>query len=174
MEEASELKHMYYAGDVTAMAGGSYEHGRIAMNLGIEIGGALRDRDCAVLGSDVLLQTGSQDMMVYPDLMVMSGPVARMQGRPSVVTNPLFIVEVLSPSTEAKDRGDKSHEYRITPSVRQYALVSQDKARVELHTRAGDGTWILTEVSGLAGNVELASLGCQVPMAAIYRGVLDA
>jgi len=172
-EEASEIKHLYYAGVVTAMAGGSFEHARLAMNLGGELYAALRGRDCGVLGSDVMFQTGSRDMLVYPDLMVICGPVSRMQGRANVVTNPVFVVEVLSPSTEAKDRGDKSHEYRTSPSVRQYALISQDKPRVEIHTRAEDGTWILSEVSGLDGEVAIASLGCRVPMAALYRGVLE-
>ncbi len=172
-EELSEAKHMYYAGIVTAMAGGTFEHGRLAMNLGGQLYGALRGRGCAVLGSDVLFETGSQDMLTYPDLMVVCGPVERKPGKRNVITNPIFLVEVLSPSTEAIDRGAKSREYRLSPSIRQYALVSQDQPLIEIHTRAADGHWWISEVTGLDADCAFSSLECTVPMAAIYEGVLE-
>ncbi len=171
-EELSETKRMYYAGVVTAMAGGSFEHALLAMNLGGELRSALRGRGCAVVGSDVMFQTGSKEMYTYPDLTVVCGPVERMAGRRNVITNPLFLVEVLSPSTEAKDRGEKSHEYRLSPRLRQYALVCQDKPLVEIHTRGEDGYWRIGEVSGLDSDCAFSSLDRSVPMAAIYEGVL--
>lgn len=171
-EEVSEAKHMYYAGVVTAMAGGTFEHARIAMNLGGQLYTLLRGRDCAIVGSDLMFQTGTKEMITYPDLMVVCGPVERMQGRRTVVTNPIFLVEVLSPSTEAKDRGVKSHEYRLSPTLQQYALICQDKPLVEIHTRCEDGSWRITEVMGLAADCAFSSLECSVPMAALYEGVL--
>ena len=173
-EEVSETKHMYYAGVVTAMAGGSYEHARLAMNLGTQLNNALRGRGCGVVGSDLMFQTGSQEMYTYPDLLVHCGPVERMSGRPNVITNPVFIVEVLSPSTEARDRGAKSHEYRLSPTVRQYALISQHRPLVEIHTRTADGSWRIDEVIGLEAECVFSSLECSVPMAALYEGVLEA
>jgi len=104
-EELSKMKHTYYAGVVTAMAGGTFEHGLLAMNLGSELRAALRARSCSVVGSDVMFRTGSKEMFTYPDITVVCGPVERMQGRRTVITNPVFLVEVLSPSTEAKDGG---------------------------------------------------------------------
>ena len=171
-EELSETKHMYYAGIVTAMAGGTLEHCRLATNLIGRLFAALEGRDCAVFGSDLLFQTGSQEMLTYPDLMVVCGPAERKPGKRNVITNPLFLVEVLSPSTEALDRGAKSREYRLSPSVRQYALVSQDQPLVEIHTRATDGNWWISEVTGLDADCTFSSLECSVPMAALYKGAL--
>jgi Uma2 family endonuclease len=172
-EELAETKHMYYAGVVTAMAGGSFEHALLAMNLGTQLNNALRGRGCSVVGSDVMFQTGSKEMYTYPDLTVVCGPVQRMPGRRNVITNPVFLVEVLSPSTEGRDRGEKSHEYRLSPTLRQYALICQDKPLVEIHTRGEDGYWRISEVSGLEAECEFSALQCGVSMAAMYEGVLE-
>jgi len=173
-EALSETKHTYFAGLVTAMIGGTYEHGRIAGNLLGGLFAALRGRGCGVAGSDVMFQTGSKEMYTYPDVMVICGAVAKVASRSTVVTNPIFLAEVLSPSTEGMDRWAKSHEYRASPTVRQFALISQDKALIELHTRHEDGTWRVSEVSGLTGDCEFTSLDCKVPMALLYEGVLGA
>jgi Uma2 family endonuclease len=105
--------------------------------------------------------------------MVHCGPVERMPGRRNVIANPVFLVEVLLPSTEGRDRGAKSHEYRLSPTLRQYALICQDKPLVEIHSRCEDGSWRITEVMGLEGECAFSSLECSVPMAAIYEGVLE-
>ncbi len=120
-----------------------------------------------------MFQTGAKKMYVYPDVMVICGPVETMEGRPNVVTNPVFVAEVLSPSTEADDRGAKSHEYRLSPTLRQYALICQDKPLVEIHTRCEDGSWRITEVMGVEGVCAFSALGCEVEMAAVYEGVLE-
>jgi len=172
-EELSPTKHWYYAGLVTAMAEGSPGHAFLAMNLGGELRNGLRGKKCRVAGSDLLLQTGRKEMYVYPDVMVICGPVEAMEGRPNVVINPVFVAEVLLPSTAEDDRGAKSHEYRATPSVRQFALISQTRPLVEIHTRNEDGSWLLTEVMGLEADCAFSSLECSVPMAALYDGVLD-
>ena len=111
-EEISQTRHMYSAGVVTAMAGGSLAHGMLAMNLGAELRAALRGRGCRVVGSDVLFRTGSGEMYTYPDVMVLCGPIETVEGRPHVMTNPVFVAEILSPATEGIDRGVKSREYR--------------------------------------------------------------
>jgi len=174
LEEAAENKHLYSSGVVTAMAGGSPSHAFLAINLAAELRAALRGRPCRVAGSDLLFQTGSKEMYTYPDVIVVCGPLARMDGRPNVITNPVFVAEILSPSTEALDRGIKSREYRASPTLKQYALLSQDQPLVELHTRHEDGSWRISEVSGLDLDCAFSSLDCQVPMAALYEGVLDA
>jgi Uma2 family endonuclease len=174
LEEASPTRHMYCDGLITAMAGGSLSHALLASNLIAALHAGLRGRGCKVFGSDVLFQTGSGTMYTYPDVTVLCGPAATVAGRPNVLTNPVFVAEVLSPSTEAIDRGAKSREYRASPSLRQYALISQDEPWVEIHTRDDAGTWWISEVRGLEGTGEFTGIGCRVPMAALYEGVLDA
>ena len=164
---------MYYAGEITAMAGGSPAHAFLAMNLGGELRVALRGRGCRVAGSDLLFQMGSKEMYVYPDVMVICGPVEAMAGRPNVVTNPVFVAEVLSPSTEADDRGVKAREYHKSPTIQQYALLWQDRPLVEIHTRGADGKWLISVVIGLEEECAFSSLECRIPMAGLYEGVLE-
>ena len=164
---------MYFAGLVTEREGATVEHAMLAMNLCGELYLALRGREYVVLGSDVLFKTGSQEMLTYPDLMVFCEPAKLKPGKRNVVTNPTLVVEVLSPSTEALDRGLKSREYRLSPSIRQYALASQDRPLIEIHTRAADGIWWISEVTGLDSDCFFSSLECSIPMAALYDGVLE-
>ncbi len=172
-EAGSPSKHMYYAGLVTAMAGGSLAHGTIAGNLlGILYAG-LRGRGCRVVASDVLFRTGSGEMFTYPDVTVLCGPVETVPGRKHVVTNPVFVAEVLSPSTEGMDRGAKLREYRATPSLRQFVLVAQEEPWVEIHTRNETGAWEVRDVTGLEGECEFTGIDCVVPMAALYEGALN-
>jgi len=172
-EETAETRHSYYDGAITEMEGSSVEHAFLRVNFCGELALALRRSGRRVVGSNLMFRTGSKRMFVYPDVMVFRGPVVTMEGRPNVVTNPIFVAEVLSPSTAADDRGAKSHEYRATPSIRQYALISQDRPLIEIHTRNEDESWLLTEVMGLDSECVFSSLECSVPMAVIYEGVLD-
>lgn len=171
-EALSDTKHSYYAGTVLAMAGGTFAHGRLAGNLFARIHAHIEDSDCAVVGSDVLFQTARKRLYSYPDVMVVCGPVETVPGRPTVVTNPVFVAEVLSPSTAAFDRGEKAEEYRQSPTVRAIALLSPDRAKVELYSRGEDGRWLVTDVEGLETEVVLECLQCRIPMAALYKGVL--
>ncbi|MFN0103960.1 MAG: Uma2 family endonuclease [Bryobacteraceae bacterium] len=171
-EELTPFRHMYFSGVVTAMSGGSLAHGTLAMNLAAELRAGLRGRGCRVVGSNVLFRTGSGEMFTYPDVMVLCGSVETMTGRRHVMTNPVFVAEILSPSTEGFDCGAKSSEYRASPSLRQYALLSQDEPWVEIHTRDEAGFWRISDVRGLDGDCEFTGLDCRVPMAALYEGVL--
>ena len=109
-EEVSPTKHMYHAGLVTAMAGGSYEHGRLAGNLIGELFSALRGRGCGVVGSDVMFQTGSREMFTYPDVMVICGPVAKLPGKspPSWLFSAHFL---LAESMRLSNNRDKAIEH---------------------------------------------------------------
>ena len=170
-EELSSTRHMYCGGVVTAMAGGSLAHGILAMNLAAALHTALRGRGCRVVGSDVLFRTGSGEMFTYPDVTVLCGPVETVERRPHVITNPVFVAEVLSPSTEGIDRGVKSREYRASGSLRQYALLSQEQPWVEIHTRDEAGYWRISETRGLEADCELTGIDCRIPMALLYEGV---
>jgi Uma2 family endonuclease len=111
-------------------------------------------------------------MLSYPDVMVICGQVETVPGRKNVVTNPLFVAEVCSPSTENLDRREKVREYRATPSLQQFILVSQDEPWVEIHTRDEGGRWVVEDVTGLDATCAFAGIDCSVGMAAIYEGAL--
>lgn len=173
MEESSETKHHYYRGQVTDRPGATPEHAFLASNLGGELGNAIRKRGYRVVGSDLMIQSASGDMLAYPDVSVVRRPFKRMHPKRNVITNPVFVAEVLSPSTEAKDRGEKSQEYRRTPTIKQYALLSQTEPLIEVHTRHDDGSWRITEFEGLEATLDLTSLDCRIPLADLYGGVFD-
>ena len=172
-EEVSEARHICYDGVVTEMEGSSLEHAFLRANFCAELHQALRGRGFALAGGNLMLRTGSKRLFVYPDLMVFCGPVETMEGQPNVVTNPVFVAEVLSPETEGFDRGTVAREYRATPSILQYALIWLERPLVEVYTRGEDGYWRISEVSGLEAECEFSALQCSVPMAAMYEGVLE-
>ena len=170
-EEASETKHEYLRGEVFAMAGTTFEHALIASNLLRAIGNRLAG-PCVVVGSDARVRIEATDRATYPDLMIVCGPRhAASEDRHGTV-NPKVIVEVLSDSTERDDRGEKFAHYRQISSLREYVLVAQKEARVEVFTReAGDSAvWRFSEAVG-EGIVRFASVDVVVPLEEVYRGV---
>lgn len=170
-EEAAEVKHEYVGGDVFAMAGGTPEHGRLAMSFGAELRSLLRDRPCAVFSSDVRIRILATDRSAYPDVSVVCGKRETAIDDPNALTNPIVIVEVLSDSTEADDRGDKFAHYRRVPSLREYVLVSQRARRIEVYRRDGDGEWILSEATS-GERAKLPSLGVEISVDDVYRDPL--
>jgi Uma2 family endonuclease len=171
VERAAEYKSEYYRGYLYAMAGGTYAHGLIIANLVRELGNALRGRDCAVTASDVRLLVPPGDYYTYPDLMVVCGERRFAGQQRDTLLNPVVIVEVLSDSTEAQDRGGKFARYRAIESLQEYVLVAQNEARVERFQRQPGGEWLLTEWTGLDSACQFDSLGCCIPLAEIYDKV---
>jgi Uma2 family endonuclease len=170
-EQASEVKHEYLRGEVFAMAGGTLEHSRLAVNLQGELRSALAGRRCHVFNSDARLRIVETDRSTYPDAMVVCGQVQRAGDDHDAVTNPVVIVEVLSDSTEAEDRGDKFAHYRRIPSLREYVLVSQKAPRIEIFRREGDH-WTFTE-AGRGEIARFASLEVDVSVDAVYGDPLS-
>ncbi len=169
LENRAEHKNEYVNGELFAMAGASPQHGRLVRRIVIGADRRIR-RGCEVFFSDVRLRVEVADLFTYPDAMIVCGELAISAVDPNAIMNPIVIFEVLSPSTEAWDRGRKFAYYRSVPSLQEYVLVSQDETRVEVYTRQPDGaTWSLTEVSDPGGAVRLASVDIELPMAEIYR-----
>jgi Uma2 family endonuclease len=110
-------------------------------------------------------------LYTYPDASVICGPLEFEDARQDTVLNPTVLVEVLSESTEAYDRGKKFGHYRPIPSLREYLLVSHDEPRIEAFHRNDDGTWTLVEVAGLDGRIPLTSLGIELTLREIYAKV---
>jgi Uma2 family endonuclease len=170
-ERTASTKSEYFRGEVFAMSGGSVAHNLISLNIGTTLNNALAERPCRVFPSDqrVALPTG---LMTYPDVTVVCGELEFLDRREDTLTNPLVIVEVLSPSTERYDRGKKFEHYRSLPSLREYLLVSQEEASIECYTRAHDDeTWVLREAHGLESSIPVAALTCVLQLADVYRKV---
>jgi Uma2 family endonuclease len=107
----------------------------------------------------------------HPDLTVVCGEPSYLDDRRDTLLNPTLVVEILSPSTEAYDRGEKFAHYETLGSLREYVLVSQHKARIETYLRTEDGQWLYTSVQGIESNVQLASVGCSLALSDVYNGV---
>jgi Uma2 family endonuclease len=163
--EGAVRKHELIDGEIVAMAGGTIEHGALAMAFGRLLGNALGDKPCRVFSSDVRVHVLETGMAAYPDLSVVCGKLERDAEDRHAITNPVLVLEVLSDSTEAKDRH--------LPSLREYVLVSQRERRVEVHRRNEAGRWELFESEG-GGRVELASVGCAIAVDELYRDPLAA
>ena len=165
-ERSSDSRHEYYAGGLYAMAGGSFTHALLISNLCGEMRNALRGKPCQAISSELLLRSGSGRLYAYPDVLVFCGPVAFADNQKDVALNPIVAAEVLSPGTEAFDRGKKAAEYRGTESVQQYLLMSQDEALVEVQTRDANG-WRMRAVSGLDGVSVVECLRLELGMAGL-------
>src|SRR5436853_2236102 len=136
---------------VYAMAGESPDHSTICFNLASIIGSQIRDKPCRGFSPNMKVRAGVGGLYAYPDLMIVCGEEAKFHDEHGdVLLNPTVIFEVLSPSTEKYDRGEKFRRYRTQiESLQGYVMVSQDQAHIEHHHRQSDDTWIATEVNGL-------------------------
>ena len=169
-ERLAGEKSEFVDGEVFAMAGASYEHNVIAMNLGREISGSLLDRPCVVLGSEMKVWMASANTFAYPDLSGRCGPLDFFDSRRDVYTNPSFIIEILSDSTEIYDRSGKFHRYQTLPSLCEYVLVSQNAVAVDVYRRHEAG-WLYQSHQRLEDTLKLDSVDCMLELSEIYRGV---
>jgi Uma2 family endonuclease len=169
--EELEIRHEYVGGEVFAMVGATANHNIIVTNIVRELGTQMKGRPCLVYSSDMKVRIESADASKYPDVLAHCGEQQFFDDRRDVLLNPSLIVEVLSPSTEAYDRGEKFAIYRRLPSLREYLLVSQAKVSAELYVRQGDGRWMLSEYDGPDSEVPLASVECRLQLREIYDKV---
>lgn len=166
-ERSASEKHEYLRGEVWAMAGGTPEHGRLATNASGELRTALRGRPCVVLNSDVRIRVRDTDRSTYPDTFVVCGKLERDPEDENTVTNPVVIVEVLSPGTEASDRGEKFAHYQHLTSLHDYVLISQTEKRIEVFSRGAGASWLMTPY-GAGQRVPLPSLGIELDLDGLY------
>ena len=169
LERGSEIRHEYLDGFVYAMAGESPDHSTICFNLAGLLHGQLRGTPCRGFSPNMKVRTDQSGLFAYPDLAVVCGEPILHDERGDVLLNPTVIFEVLSPSTEAYDRGEKSLRYRTQiETLQDYVLVAQDQPRIEHHARQPDGIWLPAEVSGLEGMLYLPSIDCRISLAEVY------
>lgn len=165
-EEAQPERHEFYRGETFAMVGGAARHNRVILNLAGRIGDQLEGTPCQVFAESMQVQIA--DGVLYPDVLVTCGKAEA--GDEKVITDPKLIVEVLSPSTKGYDQRDKFALYRNLPSLREYALIDPATRQVEVFTMAQAGAWLFTDQSK-ADTLTLDSIGLQLPMAAVFKGV---
>lgn len=170
LERKADYKSEYVNGQIIAMAGASRQHNLIAGNLYREVSQQVRGRPCEAYISDMRVKVGSAGLYTYPDVVVVCGDIRFEDASHDTLLNPLVIVEVLSASTEAYDRGEKFAHYRRLESLQEYLLVAQDKVRLEHYVRQGS-QWVLSEVSDLNDTVHLAAIGCDVVLQEFYDKV---
>jgi Uma2 family endonuclease len=170
-ERLAEIKSEYYDGEIFAMSGGTREHSLIAANVIAELGSQLRESPCEVHTSDMRVQVAEGGPDTYPDVSVVCGEAEFADAEKDTLLNPTMIVEVLSPSTEAWDRGGKFERYQQMVSLQEYVLIAQDRPRVERYMRQGDGQWLLTVTIGLESVLSLPSIECVLALAEVYRKV---
>jgi Uma2 family endonuclease len=173
LDRISQERSQYYLGDVFAMAGGSKNHNRIARNLLLSFETQFRRqlRRCEAFAADLRLQVDSRQFYTYPDVMVTCGEPRFLDHRDDTLLNPVVIVEVLSPSTEAFDRGKKFELYRHLESLQTYILIAQDQPLVESFHRQADGSWTLVLASGLASQLEIPAVEAQIPLSELNLDV---
>lgn len=169
-EAASEVRHEFFDGDLWAMTGGTWNHALITSNLTIALGNALRGGPCRVASESVRIYFPTLGESAYPDLRVVCGGPERHSDDPLAVINPVLVVEVISDSTEAFDRGDKFARYRTLPSLQAYLLASQHRKGLELFERNADGTWTLRVAEG-GERLPVAALDIDVAVDIVYEGV---
>lgn len=170
LERKADFKSEFCDGFIIAMAGASRAHSLIAGNLHGEIRTQLKGRPCEVYMSDMRVRVNPTGLFTYPDVVAVCGETRFLDDKGDTLLNPMLIVEVLSDSTEAYDRGGKFMHYRRLESLREYVLVSQDKVLVERFTRQGD-EWLLTEFRNLDDTLRLASIDCAVSSREIYARI---
>jgi Uma2 family endonuclease len=178
-ERVAAERHEYLDGLVYAMAGESPDHGRICMNLYGSLWPQLRGTACEAFAKDTKVRCGPtprpgqsmQGLFAYPDLVV-CGALQFHDQVQDVLLNPLVILEVLSPSTEAFDRGEKFHRYRRwLPTLTDYVLVAQDRPVIDQYRRTETGRWEVDTLEGLAERLHLLSIGCTVALADVYEHI---
>jgi Uma2 family endonuclease len=170
LEREAEYRSEYVNGEIYAMAGASEAHVTITSNMLAEIHQQLKGKPCRVYAIDLRVNVSPTGMYTYPDVFAVCGEREFQDERRDTVTNPTFIAEVLSPSTETYDRNEKFDHYSKLPSLQEYVLISQNKIKVERFTRQGED-WLLTILSDLDSTLTLASISCAVQLSEIYRNV---
>jgi Uma2 family endonuclease len=171
LERQAQCKSEYYAGDIIAMAGASRWHNLIVANVISELRSQLKGRPCTTYPSDMRVKVSPTGLYTYPDVTVVCGEVQFEDNQQDTLLNPTLIVEVLSESTEAYDRGGKFAHYRKLPSLMEYVLIAQTKPHVEHYVRQPDNRWLLAEADSLSDTVHLPSIDCRLALLEVYDKV---
>jgi Uma2 family endonuclease len=167
LERDSEMRHEYLDGEMFAMSGATYEHNVVTGNIFGLLWTQLRGKACRALQETMRVRTPT-NFVAYPDVVALCGERKFDDSKLDTLLNPALIVEVLSPSTEAYDRGTKLPRYKYIPSLSDCLLVAQDRVHVEHYQRQGN-IWRLMELDEPTQAIELPSIGCRLTLAEVYE-----
>ena len=172
LERCASYKSEFLNGQIYAMTGASRKHNLVTFNVARELGIQLKKRPCEAYINDMRVKAAEAHSYYYPDIAVVCDTPRFEDAHVDTLLNPTLLIEVLSPSTEAFDRGGKFAHYRKIGSLQEYLLVAQDQPSIERYVRQGD-VWILSEAAGLAASIPLDSIGCTLSLREVYDKVLD-
>jgi Uma2 family endonuclease len=172
LERSASSKSEFHNGEIYAMTGASRKHNLITVNIAGELRSQLKKRPCEAYINDMRVKAVEAHSYHYPDIAVVCGAPQFEDTYLDTLLNPTLLIEVLSPSTEAYDRGGKFAHYRKIASLREYLLISQDQPSIERYLRQGD-VWIFSEAVGLEASMSLESIDCLLSLWEVYDKVLD-
>lgn len=170
-ETHSSERHEYIDGEIVPMTGGLPNHNKIAGGLYAALRFMLKQHPYDVFITDQRLWIPKKKIATYPDVMVIAQPLEYAAGRRDTLTNPRFIAEVLSKSTQDYDRGEKFVAYRTIPTFQEYLLIDQDSVHAEHYFKIDQRRWTLTEYEDIGETIALESIGCEVAIADLYDKV---
>ena len=168
LPDSEIIRYEYLSGELVAMSGASRAHNLITGNIFGELRNRLRGSGCETYANDMRVSTPATASYFYPDVVVVCDEPRFEDDVFDTLLNPIILVEVLSPSTEAYDRGEKFAHYRQLTSLQEYVLVSQDQIRVE-HYRRQERQWIFTDFQKPQEILPLVSIQCELPVQEIYE-----
>ncbi len=168
LEDKAEFRSEFDNGEIVAMAGSSLNHQQITANFARFLGTKVRGKNCRVLPSEMKVWVETNQKFYYPDVTVVCDKPKFHKQRDDTIENPKLLIEVLSNSTEAKDRGEKFFGYRSLDSIEEYVLVSQDKHLVEKFTKQNDGSWKFLATIGIESEVYFESVEEMLKLSEIY------
>ncbi len=168
-ERASEEKHELIDGEIVSISGASENHNLIATSTLSSLFMQLRKGSCKIYPSDMRVRVGKRRQYTYPDMTIVCGKPVFADDQKDTLLNPTVIIEVLSPSTEAYDRGDKFTLYRTLDSLQEYILISQSRIHIERYVRRPDNQWLLSEIQQLDDSIELTSVSCTLVATDVYE-----
>jgi Uma2 family endonuclease len=171
-ERQAERKSEFFDGEVFLMAGASRAHNRINANLVGELFARLKGTECRAFSNDQRVLVEAIGLYTYPDVVIFCGPGTYDAADEDTLTNPVALIEVLSPSTERYDRGAKFRRYQQIPSLIEYVTVAQDEPVCERYVRQADGSWALVSFVGLTDILAFTSVEARIPLSDIYAGVV--
>ena len=171
IEREAPFKSEFFDGEMFAMAGASSPHNIIKSNMEGELYGRLKGGPCRTMSSDQRLKVERTGLVTYPDVLIYCGKLTFAVEDQHTITNPVAIIEVLSPSTERYDRGTKFRNYQLIPTLSEYILVDQEEPVCERYVRLSDGSWGLVSFVGLKSELVFTSVEARIPLADIYAGV---
>ena len=171
IERDVEAKHEFDRGEMFAMGGASFVHTQITIATSATLYDQLKNGKCHVSANDLRVKVAANGLYTYPDVVVTCEKPRFEDAKFDTLLNPQSIIEVLSDTTEKYDRGKKFELYRQIESLREYVLISQDRAHIELFTRGDDDLWKLSEATGLDSAIDLTAIGCRLALADVYAKV---